>query len=57
MSSQSFTVDQLAEQSDEGYREFLRRPGVYYEPQPKASRSGWSAGRPPRVPTGASSGS
>ena len=28
MSSQSFTVDELAAQSDEGYREFLRRPGM-----------------------------
>jgi mannose-6-phosphate isomerase-like protein (cupin superfamily) len=28
MSSQSFTIDQLAAQFDEGYREFLRRPGM-----------------------------
>ena len=28
MSSQSFTVDELAAQSDEGYREFLRRAGM-----------------------------
>jgi mannose-6-phosphate isomerase-like protein (cupin superfamily) len=28
MSSQSFTVDQLAAQFDDGYQEFLRRPGM-----------------------------
>jgi len=28
MSSQSFTIDQLTAQFDEGYQEFLRRPGM-----------------------------
>ena len=40
MSSQSFNVDQLVAQSDEGLREFLRRPGSTSTRNPNASRVG-----------------